>query len=363
MFDANAITIAGIFLASILGVAMFVEPVVASKNQDDKGKRSLENGEKRKSLNFDESTDEFHRGRSHIVTARRSNRVFVPSGVFIMGPSRTDSQLLKRVCHKELSLARPFCEQSIVSGNFLAPLVGTYGIGARRVYVSSFYIGRYEVRVGDYRRCVRANGCFAKPLIIGKGRHVKKDSWPMVNVTWDEAEDYCRFVGGRLPSEAEWEKAARGNDQRRWPWGNVNRIDGANHGKSESPAVMASQQSSRRRQPLLPRYAPDDSDGMTFSAPVGVMKWSRGPYGTYDQAGNVSEWVSDYFSVRGYQDLSRVDPHRSVPPAEHRHFRGVRGGSWMMPKLYGFTFMRWASPQNNRSETRGFRCAWPASSP
>src|SRR5512134_3264010 len=89
---------------------------------------------------------------------------------------------------------------------------------AREVYVSPFLIDRREVTAAEYRRCVLAGSCDLTPLVAGDRRFIR-DDLPVVNVTWFDAVSFCGWQGKRLPTEAEWEKAARGDDARRWPWG------------------------------------------------------------------------------------------------------------------------------------------------
>ena len=151
----------------------------------------------------------------------------------------------------------------------------------------------------------------------------------MVNVTWHEAQRYCAWRGKRLPTEAQWEKAARGKDGRRWPWGSQPRDSEFNHGMLASAAIIVThhQLLAGGRGPFpAPAFAPDRSDGGRYAVPPGTMKWSGGPYGTFDQAGNVSEWVQDLYTMyppnRG---TVVVDP---MGPSEGE-YHVIRGASWM----------------------------------
>ncbi|HUH03155.1 MAG TPA: formylglycine-generating enzyme family protein [Kofleriaceae bacterium] len=292
-------------------------------------------------------------GRIERVAHLRPEMVLVPAGAFTMGVDEEESSDLQTSCGAELGLAEPMC-------NTL--LIGTQRIGEREVFLSAFEIDRHEVTAGAFRGCIAAGRCDMLPLVTGP-RPLFRDDLPMVNVTWHDAVSYCRWRGKRLPSEAEWEKAARGVDGRRWPWGNQPRSDGANHGKVEDDAVLANQLWLPTMRSLVPAvadlqvlFAPDDSDGALYVAAPGELRWSGGPYGTLDQAGNVSEWVADYFDQAGYEGLSRIRPIRDVPRG-HQILRVERGGSWAVPALYGRTYMRGADEPHVRSLHRGFRCA------
>src|SRR5439155_18385940 len=88
----------------------------------------------------------------------------------------------------------------------------------REVFVSAYWIDRDEVSVTDYRACINAGECDLDATVAGDDRYIQ-DGGAMVNVTWDDAQRYCRWRGGRLPTEAEWERAARGDGNGPWPWG------------------------------------------------------------------------------------------------------------------------------------------------
>jgi formylglycine-generating enzyme required for sulfatase activity len=101
---------------------------------------------------------------------------------------------------------------------------------------------------------------------------------------------------------------------------------------------------------------PGDEDGFSTVAPPGALIWGASPYGAYDMAGNVSEWVADYFSKDGYDDLPAIDPRRSIAPGHERR-RAVRGGSWLELRLSTLSYDRQGADPELRSFTLGFRCA------
>lgn len=301
-------------------------------------------------------------GRIERIEHDRGDMVRVPGGTFTMGLDETESLALERDCEAEMGAQKPTCSvaQTGLLTRGLVTTRGTVGIGVHRVFLDPFEIDRHEVTAGAYRACVAAGGCPLTPL-VSRDRELADDPMPMVNLTWGEAAGYCRWAGKRLPSEAEWEKAARGTDGRRWPWGNHPRDDGSNHGRAEVDEVAYSRlrydSDGRQLYPSITTLlAPDPSDGAVYAVEPGAMRWSAGPYGTYDQAGNVSEWVADYFDPRGYEGLPRVNPLRDTASDGERQ-RVVRGGSWFEPRFYGRTYARGAAEPETRSIHRGFRCA------
>jgi sulfatase modifying factor 1 len=297
------------------------------------------------------AADVVGKGRAVRVERSRGREVFVPAGTFTMGLTAEDAEALLDECR--VALAHEFmCE---VYEQVLAKMV------ARVVHVDAFAIDRTEVTLTDYRRCIAAGGCSLDPLIAGDERY-QGDGLPMVNVTWGEAQQYCRWAGGRRPTEAEWERAARGDDGRAWPWGDTERAGDWNHGKIWDDAVreleMLRVGQGTRRNPLVFQVA-DDSDGHALSAPAGSYRWGEGPYGTLDQAGNVAEWVADVWSPEGYADLPSFNPVRTTSLGSEAHV--VRGGSWAQPPYLGRAAAR--DPVNvdyigdRRLPYVGFRCA------
>jgi sulfatase modifying factor 1 len=260
-------------------------------------------------------------------------------------------------------------------------LVGTTGTGANRttinfcqdyadtlsamspreVYLDAYFIDRDEVTVGEYRTCVAAGACDLDPLIAGDERYIK-DGWPMVNVTWRESQDFCRWRGGRLPTEAEWERAARGDDPSTiWPWGELEQPKDFNHGK-ERADVLRDIERTPAPVPLQFFGDPDDSDGHAILAPTGSFVWGTSPFGTRDQAGNVAEWTADVWQfdakTKGYDDLGTINPLRE---GTHTSERVVRGGSWRQPTFIAKSNLR--DPFNKEYDPKqrfshiGFRCA------
>jgi formylglycine-generating enzyme required for sulfatase activity len=200
----------------------------------------------------------------------------------------------------------------------------------RRIFVrtSAWCIDRTEVTVATYAACAAAAECPARaPFFAG-------DDAPMTNVSWHDARAACRHRGGRLPTEIEWEHAARGNDDRLFPWGSWN---------PDCPYAD------------LWGDVGGSCDGFGPS-PVGRRPRGASPFGVLDLAGNVLEWVDDAYDGRGWEGLPELDPHRDDPDAP-RH--GVRGGSWDYDVVHSLRVSdRGGYPTELRDPTLGFRCAF-----
>ncbi|MEO5656684.1 MAG: SUMF1/EgtB/PvdO family nonheme iron enzyme [Nitrospiria bacterium] len=202
---------------------------------------------------------------------------------------------------------------------------------AHRVRVKPFRIDRYETTNAMYHEFVRATGRGAPHHWTGGRYPADKADHPAVYVSWHDADAFCRWAGKRLPTEAEWERAARGTEGRRFPWGHAFSTARAN-----TPQYW------------LVRHAPGDT------MPVGSFPEGRSPEGIDDLAGNVYEWVADW-----YQPY----PGNAFPNIHYGTKNKVlRGGSWYDCLSYGCGL---SSPAYNRSRFApeiknkgfGFRCA------
>jgi sulfatase modifying factor 1 len=212
------------------------------------------------------------------------------------------------------------------------------------VYLSAFAIDRTEVTVAAYQGCVAAGRCSTEPLLPSDRRFVSA-AYPITSVTFDDAVRYCAFVGGRLPTEAEWERAARGKDGRSWPWGSSLRGDRSNHGRFSGDGDLGAGHA------LL---FPDETDGFPFLSPVGAFPSGASPDGLLDAAGNAAEWTADFYSEEPPQRRRLSQPRGPRSGA----LRVLRGGSFREPLLYQRTTARSAAPGDTRSPEIGFRCAY-----
>ena len=192
----------------------------------------------------------------------------------------------------------------------------------------AYCIDRTEVTVADYERCAKSGKC-AKRLPAFAG-----DTLPMTNVSWHDARAACAFRGGRLPTEVEWEHAARGSDDRLYPWG------------SWHPDC-----------PYADLWGEMWGNCGTYGpSPVGSSPKGASPFGVVDMAGNVLEWVDDEWIGGSWKDFADVDPQRKNDKAL-KH--GVRGGSWDYDVVHSLRVSdRDGYPSDLRDPTLGFRCAY-----
>jgi formylglycine-generating enzyme required for sulfatase activity len=210
------------------------------------------------------------------------------------------------------------------------------------VNIPAFYIDKYEVTNMQYQACVNAGICrrpeyssFPKETEAYYGNPAY-DNYPVVYINWFDAKTFCEWRGARLPSEAEWEKAARG-DTRLYPWGSA----------FSPSAINGCDQNCPRWDVKL-----DRDDGYVYTAPVGSFPNGLSPYGVEDMAGNVSEWTSSLLKNYPYIPTDgREDP-------QSQDFRVIRGGSWESPTEYALRSANrgWAGPIGG-FEMIGIRCA------
>jgi len=241
--------------------------------------------------------------------------VFIPKGHFFMGSDRGESD----------------------------------EVPVRRVYVKAFEIDKYEVTVAQFRKCVDAGVCKVPEGLKGilhsyeanlcNWGVTNRDNHPINCMRWKEADAYCRWTGKRLPTEAEWEKAARGSDARRFPWGN--------------------------EQANCDRAVVDDGGdgcGRESTWPVGSKPQGASPYGVMDMSGNVWEWVADWYDHGYYKKAPAVDPYNDQEVSwlpGRKPGKVLRGGSWADQTAIihrGANRLEY-DPDTFPDYTVGFRCA------
>lgn len=227
-------------------------------------------------------------------------QVYVPSGEFLMGAAQDDDQAS--------AAERP----------------------QRRVHLKAFWIDRTEVTNKMYARCVAERACSPPSRKESKTRESYFDNpayqeYPVIFVSWQMAVDYCRWAGRRLPTEAEWEKAARGVEGKVYPWGD----------ELPTPA----------------RANFDNQIGDTSR--VGGFPAGVSPYGALDMAGNVAEWVADWYA----EDAYILQPDQQPAGPDEGLFRVIRGGSWYNPARAMRTVFRLWNYPNLLSDSVGIRCA------
>jgi formylglycine-generating enzyme required for sulfatase activity len=168
-----------------------------------------------------------------------------------------------------------------------------------RVYLSSYWFDKYEVTNALYRRCLEGGGC-TPPKDLQAFDDPQRMQHPVTNITWSQARSFCQWQGKRLPTEAEWEKAARGTDGRRYPWGNDGNVVKNRVKNGERTA------------------------GSNGTEPIGRQVSTVSAYGVFDLIGSVSQWVKDWYAEDFYQASPARDPQGPLRGS----FRVLRGGEW-----------------------------------
>jgi len=286
-------------------------------------------------------------GRTQVLSSAPSEMVKIKAGSFRMGfpNSPKEVEYLHFLCAEDYGAVADLVCPGFEIWQSASP--------GRDVYLDTYAIDRYEVTVAQYRACVRTGACDVGALLFGDQRY-NKPAWPVVNVNWHDAVSYCHWRGKRLPTDAEWEKAARGHEGHLFPWGMYFQPRSANHGKV--PTRSQQQVQARIAGGLGLSYLGDDSDGQRYASAPGAMLWGDSSYGVANMSGNVREWVSDYYSKQGYQDLPLSNPVRGIPISSDRR-RSIRAGSWLLPRVDGVAFAHLGHGEEWRAPDLGFRCA------
>jgi sulfatase modifying factor 1 len=201
----------------------------------------------------------------------------------------------------------------------------------RQVYLKAFFIDRKEVSQEEYARFAKMTKRPLPKIEVFEDDQSKllQPEFAAMSMSWDEAVAYCKWAGKRLPTEAEWEKAGRGEGKRKYAWGDtfMNGRANANVDGSE--------------------------DGYRYLAPPGSFETGLSPYGIYDMTGNVAEWVADSYDEHYYQKA----PYRDPKGPETGDLKVVRGGSWRETEHNTRLSKRFAAKHWRTDITIGFRCA------
>jgi formylglycine-generating enzyme required for sulfatase activity len=270
--------------------------------------------------------------------------VLVPAGEFMMG---SDKDEIDRLLQGRTDVNREFFNREIPR---------------HRVYLDAFYIDKYEVTNARFQQFVQATGHRTTAEREGSGyvdngekfELVNGANWraprgpgssiagleqhPVVQVSQEDAKAYCAWAGKRLPTEAEWEKAARGTDGRSYPWGS--QFDGRRANFCDANCQFNWKDSAA-------------NDGYRYTAPVGSYEGGKSPYGAYDMAGNVWEWVADWFDENYYRNSPARNPQG--PASGDRAV--LRGGGWDTLALNVRAPPRHRNAPAPRDANLGFRCA------
>src|SRR3972149_6851423 len=257
-------------------------------------------------------------GSTRVSEGDQMEQVHVPAGEFSMGADDKDAK-------------------TTIEGGVAYPENPVH-----TVYLDGYWIDKYEVSNGQYALCVDAGGC-QPPFSPGSATRAKYYGlpeylyYPVMLSNWFMARAYCEWAGRRLPTEVEWEKAARGSDGRTYPWGN-DPVSGerVNYCDKDCPRTYANSV---------------DDDGFPDTAPVGSFPAGASPYGAMDMAGNVWEWTST---------LIKPYPYDAADGSEELVGNGQRvwrGGPWSNGWWWMRSSLRYHSVPRYWYYNLGFRCA------
>ncbi len=261
-------------------------------------------------------------GEARVSDIDQMEQVYIPAGEFLMGSNDAEAPTTITDWHDYPEIPQ------------------------HAIYLDGYWFDKYEVTNGQYALCVEAGGCEPLPSFSSETRPSYYDNpeysnYPVIWVNWYMAQAYCQWSGRRLPSEAEWEKAARGTGGNKYPWGNDFLTDPlanerANWCDKNCPRTFA---------------ISGWNDGYADTAPVGSYPAGASPYGVMDMSGNVWEWTTTIISLYPY------DPYDGREDQEVVADRIWRGGPYSNGMWYLRATVRHFSPQWYWNLNLGFRCA------
>ena len=286
-------------------------------------------------------------GDAFVRPADDMEMAYVPEGEFIMGSTVAEAENAFQSCKEVIE----DCDRAWFEAE--QP--------QHTVYLDGYWIDRYEVTNEQFARFVDATGHRTDAENKGTGwvftdgewQEIEDVDWlhphspdanifdqmdhPVVQVSWNDARAYCAWGGARLPTEAEWEKAARGTDGLRYPWGNT--FDGSRLNFCDRNCELDWKET-------------DANDGYARTAPVGSYPAGASPYGALDMAGNVWEWVADWYD----EDYYSRSPNTNPQGPESGEWRVVRGGSWYNNRNWARCADRSRLNPDITNYNLGFRC-------
>jgi formylglycine-generating enzyme len=235
----------------------------------------------------------------------------------------------------------------------------------RLVSVASFSIDRHEVTNGQYKQFVDATG-YQPPSHLTARFNLwhqatplpGSEQHPVVNISWHDAVAYCRWQEKRLPTEAEWEKAARGTDGRRYPWGMDWDVLYANSASYWAGYTIEFSDGEAWKSFWVAGDGARVShgrglNGEVLTLPIGTFPQGASPYGILDMTGNAAEWVQDWYEPYSYLNAPLSDPQGP----QGQLLKVVRGGSWLKPARNIRVSDRDYALPTDRATGIGFRCA------
>jgi formylglycine-generating enzyme required for sulfatase activity len=246
-------------------------------------------------------------GSTQVSTIDGMVMLFVPSGEFLMGAETRQGY---DACMENCDTDYCGCEERWFEAE--GP--------PHEVFVSAFWIDQTEITNLMYAKCIKAGSC-ELPEYTAEGNVPQNTDYfedaanadhPIVEVDWFEAQSYCEWAGRRLPTEAEWEKAARGTDALEFPWGNEFDSMLANYCDVNCPVEYAEE------------YLSEFNDGYSYTSPVGSYPDGKSPYGAFDMAGNVWEWIADWYDEEYYS----VSPNENPTGPSSGESKVLRGGNF-----------------------------------
>lgn len=299
---------------------------------------------------FDEAAQGPARADERFLRARvhASDVVRIEAGTFVMGSSDPDLEHAIALCEAAPEPGIP-CDAAAFADE--QP--------AHRVQLPAFAIDRAEVSRGDYQRCIERGQCAPRARDASDVEPAAGDL-PVVLVSAREAERYCRSVGGRLPTEAEWERAASGGAPRRFPWGNAFNDRLANH----ESAIAASGPAASTDPASPPSLDRLPRDGFAGLAPTRSLPDGRSAQALFHAAGNVWELTADRYDAGAYARAAQLEPV-VAPFADPREpvgsgpvLRVIRGGAFDSPPHALRVAERSSVRQDEARANVGFRCAY-----